>query len=201
MHSFSQIAEPLLKFSPFTPPQPYDGGDPVPCIVSVAHQSSARHTSAFRFIHSYSYLTKFFLYNQSDPDSTVFFNASVPLENFTANASIVNNTGIVPFDLDEKQAGDLIIPDLTLILTNEVRSLSQYEVPFAAVWHSLPYGYEGGRGYNHSGVITYNIKTLQIRIAEETSDVLTPDQDVQVQEEIYANVTVTFSEVWVCIIL
>ncbi len=168
----------------------------VPCTVSVSHQSSARHTSAFRFIHSYSYLTEFFYYNESDPTSTIFFNASIPVVNFTANASIVNNNiGVVPFDLDEKQASDLIIPILSLILTNEVRSLSRYQVPFEAVWHSLPYGYEGGREYIDSGIITYDIKVLQIAIAEKTSDALTPDKDLQVQEKLFANVTVTLVEV------
>lgn len=125
----------------------------------------------------------------------MFFNDSTALENFTANASIVGSTGVVPFDLDEKLARVLIIPDLTLILTNEVMSLSQYEVQFDVVWHSLPYGHEGGREYSHKGVIRYNIKTLQVEIVQRTSDVFTPNQNLQVQEKVYAIVTVTFVEV------
>ena len=126
---------------------------------------------------------------------TTFINASMPLTNFTANAGFVNATGYVLFDLEEKRVGDLLVPILILILTNEVQSLEVYEVHFEVEWHSLPAGYKGGRRYTHSGVIPYSIADLVIEISQVTSDILTPNQNLQVQERIFANITVTFPEV------
>ena len=163
----------------------------MPCSVSVTHENSHRHTSAFRFNHTYTYPTEFFFYNESNPDSTSFF----PVENFTVNASIVNDMGMVLFDLDEKTADISVIPKLYMNLTNEVRQSLQYEVTFEGVYHNLPYGLEGGRNYSYSGTIRYNIKTIQLEIDHTTSNVLTPGQNLQVQEKIFANVTVTFIEV------
>ena len=184
-----------MQFFPFIPFESYDGGDSVPAIVTVSHQPSSQHTSAFQFTFSYIYLTDFFIFNESDPFSTIFLYNSMPLPNFTAIASIENSTGSIPFDFDEKRVEAALIPIIFLIFTNQVRSLEVYEVYFEAEWYSLPRGYDGGRVYHHSGVIPYSIADLTFEIVQTTSNLLTPNQNLQVQEQIFANVTVTFPEV------
>lgn len=103
--------------------------------------------------------------------------------------------GTVPFERDEKETLQTLIPLLTLILEDTVVSSTQYQVPFDVTWHSLPYGYDGGRNYSHTDVLTVSTADLDISISYTTSNPLTPDTNLQVQEQIFANITITFIEV------
>lgn len=190
-----QIAEPLLQFFPVAPPGLFDAGDSATFMVSVEHQAFSRQTSAFRFILSYHYMTLFMHFNESDSSSSILLANSVPVANFTPNATISGDQGSVPYDEDEKEAEDTLETILVLTLENDVQSSTQYEVPFDAVWHSLPYGYEGGRSYSHSGVLALSTYDLRIALSHMTSNPLTPGLNLQAQEQIVANVTVTFPEV------
>ena len=192
---FFQIVEPFLSFSPFQPTVLYDAGDSVPAVVTVVHQSNTRLTSAFRYNHSYLYSTEFFFFNSTDPNTAIFLYASIPLENFTARLSISTDMGTVVLPVDEKEALITIIPIIFLLLTDEVVYRETYTVPFEAVWHSLPYGHTGGRSYSHMGTITYSIRNLEIDMVQTTSNVRTLNLDLQLQEIVFCNVTVTFPEV------
>lgn len=169
--------------------------DSVPAVVTVTHRSNNRRTSAFRYIHSYIYSTEFFYFDGSNPNNVIFLFNGVARANFTSGASIVNDTGSVPFPVDEKEALVTILPILLLILTDEVMYRATYTVRFEVEWHSLPYGYPGGRAYSDTGTITYRIKDIQMAIADATSNVLTLNRDLQLQEIVFCNVTVTFPEV------
>lgn len=184
-----------MQFNPLIPAQSYDGGDPVSSIVIASHTPSSQHTSAFFFTLTYTYNITFFLFDDSNPESIVFLNDSIALVNFTTAEAIENLTGSVPFFLEEKRVEASLTPNLTLSLTNEVRSLAVHEVCFEAEWYSLPHSHEEVRVYHHSGAIPYTITDLKINIIETTSNVLTPDQNLQVQEQIFANITVSFPEV------
>ena len=175
--------------------QLFDAGDTVPCEVSVIHQFSTRQTSAFRYTHNYKYPSELFYFNDSDPASAIFRYASVPIADFTTVASFLDNMGIVPFNLNEKGVLDTIEPIIYLKLTDEVRHLSPKIVSYEVRWNSLPFGYDGGREYNYSNSCTYNTRGLQLQLAALTSDILTPGLNLQVQEKVFANATVTFPEV------
>ena len=167
----------------------------MPALVSVTHKSSARLTSAFRYNHSYIYPTEFFLFDEDAPNTATFFYGGVPLTNFTASAIIVNSTGSVPLSVDEKEASVTVLPILLPFLTNEVVYRETYTVSFAVEWHSLPYDLPGGRTYTHTGTITYRIGDILMGMVEATSDVRTLNRDLQLQEIVFCNVTVTFPEV------
>lgn len=141
------------------------------------------------------YPTEFFYFNASALNSAVFIYQSVPLVNFTTSASFVNNNGSVPFPVDEKEALATIIPICSLMLTNEVVYRATYTVIFEVVWHSLPYGHPGGRTYSHMGTITYQIKTIQMALTCDTSNPITLNRDLQLQEIVFCNTTITFPEV------
>lgn len=191
-----QIAEPLLNFVPEVPPPLNDAGDDADCVVLTTHQSHSRQTSAFRFNMTFKYFIEFFHYNGSNLASALLFINNAPLADFMAEDSIDITTGAVLFGLDEKKATDSLTPALTLIFTNNVHSRMQYNVVFDVEWHSLPYGHEGGRAYSHQGIIVFSIDDLTILMSFLTSDPLTPGSNLQVQEQIFANVTITFPEVW-----
>jgi hypothetical protein len=193
IHVIVQIVEPFLSFSPVQPTILYDAGDSVPAVVNVIHQSSTRLTSAFRYNHSYLYSTEFFYFNSTDPNTAIFLYGAMPLENFTVTL-IEMGTVILP--VDEKEPLATIIPIIFLLLTDEVVYRETYAVSFEAVWHSLPYGHTGGRSYSSMGTITYQIRNLEIDMVQETSDVRTLNLDLQLQEIVFCNVTVTFPEVF-----
>lgn len=193
-YSFFQIIEPFLSFSP-QPTELYDAGDSVPAEVVVIHRSNTRLTSAFRYNHTYLYSTQFFYFNSTDPNTAVFLYASIPLENFAPSSSIVSDTGNVILPVDEKEVLATIIPTIFLLLTNEVVYRETYTVPFEVVWHSLPYGHTGGRLYSDMGTITYRIRSLDVDMVQATSNVRTLNLDLQLQEIVFCNVTVTFPEV------
>lgn len=182
-------------FSPVSPPGLFDGGDSATFTVSIEHQTISRQTSAFRFILTFQYLTQFMHFNESDPTSSVLLVAAMALANFTPNATIDGDLGSVPYDQDEKEAEDALETILVLTLESQVHSDTEYEVPFDVIWHSLPYGYDGGRNYSYSGVLTLSTYDLRIEFSHVTSNPLTPGAILQVQEQILANITVTFPEV------
>ena len=104
---------------------------------------------------------------------------------------------MVTYRLDEKEVDETVSKVLGLFLTNNVQSRLEYIVPFTAEWHSLPPGYEGGRSYEDAGELTVSISDLVIALSYSTSNPLTPGDDLQFQEQVSLNVTVTFSEVYV----
>ena len=187
-----QIAEPFLDFNPANPGGPFDAGDNVPFEVITEHDS--RYTSAFRFNFTFIWQTEFLYLNESDPTFAFSVN-SIDVANFTPNATFNNSMGMVPYRLDEKEVDDSVRTLLGLILTNNVKSRAVYMVPFTAVWHSLPYDYEGGRAYSDDGQISFTIADLQLGTTFSTSNPLTPDDEVQFQEQVSINVTITFPEV------
>lgn len=192
---FFQIVEPLLQFAPSQPSVLYDAADIVPAEVSVIHRSNARLTSAFRYNHKYIYSTEFFYFDQSDPNAARFFYDSVLLANFVTTSSFVNSTGCVPFPIDEKEALVTIIPFASLILTDKVVYRNTYTIHYEVEWHSLPYGHVGGRSYSNMGTITYEIRNIELAIVAVTSNIYTLNRDLQLQEIIFCNVTVTLPEV------
>lgn len=158
-------------------------------------EHNSRHTSAFRFNFTFSWLTEFLYLNESDP-TFIFSVNNIDVANFTPNATFENSMGMVPYRLDEKEVDDSVRTLLGLILTNNVESRAVYSVPFTAVWHSLPYDYEGGRAYNDAGQISFTIADLQLGITFSTSNPLTPNDELQFQEQASINITITFPEVW-----
>ena len=191
-----QIAEPLLQFSPMGPGGVYDAGDTPSFMVAAAHQEANQQTSAFRFILTYNYLAQFLSFNENDPGSANFLINLLEVANFTTNATIIGDRGFVPYAQDEKRADDTFNTELVLVLENAVQSNTEYQVPFEVVWHSLPYDYEGGRSYSASGVMAFSTANMQMQITYETSNPLTPDNNLQTQENISVYVTVTFPEVY-----
>lgn len=123
-------------------------------------------------------------------------NDVLPVANFTPSVTVNQSIETVLFDLDEKDAQDSITTLVRLILTNSIRFRTVYEVSFEVDWHSLPYSFEGGRSYHHSGVIPFSTDDLQISIEYITSNSLTPNASLQLQEYVFANVTVIFPEVY-----
>ena len=192
-----------------------DEENAVSLFVYTDHESLRRQTSAFRYILSFQYLTEFFYFNENATDSTNFLYNEIPVSNFKPTSTIDNTIGTVLFDRNELEASTLIEATVKLILRNGVRSGERYEINFEAEWNSLPYGYVGGRSYNsigkitiyipvgyireiaysHSGTITAPINDTDISLSYFTSNPLTPDLDLQVQEVISINVTIFFPEV------
>ncbi len=168
-----------------------DAGDPV---TSTVMGRNSRF-NAFQYTLTFEYLTMFFFLNESDTNATQFIYDDVTVPDFTPVTSITETPGTVAFYLDEFLPGDAVTGTLVLILTNNIRTSQEYEVPFTVDWNSLPFGYSGGRTYNYSGILTVPIPVVSIRLSYITSNILTPDPEVQVQEEILANITVVFPEV------
>lgn len=189
-----QIAEPYLDFFPVDPSGPLDAGDEVPWGVTTEHDSSTQQTSAFRFNFTFEYLTEFMFLDGSDAIFEFSVN-DVLVDDFTPSAIVSGGMGMVPYRLDEKGVDDSVLTLLGLTLTNNVVSRSDYTVYFTAVWHSLPPGYEGGRSYSDDGEIQFTIDDLQIGMTFTTSNPLTPDDDLQFQEQVSVNITITFPEV------
>lgn len=190
-----QIAEPPLIFSP-TRLSPADAGDIVDLRVLSWQNFNARKTSAFQYQITYEYSTIFFHFNESAGTSSaqlLINNELVP--DSTPVANVTSNTGTVTLYLEEMQASNFLTTVASLRLTNEVVSGATYEVPFRVSWNSLPSSLEGGRPYDHMQTFLVPVTNLDIVISYFTSDPLTPDKDLQVQEEVFLNVTVHFSEV------
>lgn len=134
-------------------------------------------------------------FNESDPDSSTLLANSMAVANFTPNATISGDRGSVPYDRDEKVVEDTLETVLVLILQDTVQSDTQYQVSFDVVWHSLPYDYEGGRNYSYSGVLVLSTRDVLVSVTHTTSNPLTLGTLLQVQEQIFSNITVTLPEV------
>ena len=138
---------------------------------------------------------QFMHFNESDRDASVLLSNSIAVANFTPNASISGDEGFVPYDRDEKEAEETLEPIMRLILQDMVQEDTEYQVLFDVVWHSLPYDYEGGRAYSHSGVLVLSTLDFRSSLSFITSNPFTPGTLVQAQEQIFVNITVTFPEV------
>jgi hypothetical protein len=140
-------------------------------------------------------MTQFMHFNDSQQDSSVLLVGETAVENFAANATIRGDQGSVAYGQDEKAVNDDLETRLLLIFQDTVLPDGEYQVPFDAMWHSLPYSYEGGRDYSHSGLLLVSTKNFQVSLSHVTSNPLTEGKFLQVQEQVFANITVRFPEV------
>ena len=176
----------------------FDAGDTVPHYVSTGHTEDSLHTSAFRFVFTFYYFVETSFYNASDSESTFFSINEIELTSFVPNASSNATIGTVSFDADEVMTEVFAVTLLNLLLVEIVRTDAEYEVPFTVVWDSLPFGLDGGRVYSLNGVLVFSTAKEEVSLSYITSNPLTPGTDLQIQEQVSANITVIFREVYLC---
>lgn len=185
----------MLESSPDDPDPQFDAGDVVPHSVTTGHSEASLHTTAFRFVFTFHYLAETSFYNASDSESTSFSIDSTELTDFVPTAASNATMGTVSFDADEILTGVLAVTLLNLILVDTVRTDTRHEVPFTVQWNSLPFDLVGGREYSLNGIVVFSTAKGEALITYVTSNPLTPGTDLQIQEQVSANITFIFREV------
>ena len=161
-------------------------------VIRVLHATYSLNTNAFRLNLTVTYSTDYFYLNATDPDSTMLL-----LEGTTRLYSVnTDNEGEIIFGADELQPGHTLEARAYFKLTNTVESSNVYTIPHLLEWHNLPYeAANSGREYSTTGDHTIAIKTTQLSMDYMTSDTRTPDENVQIGEYVYMNVTIVLPEV------
>ncbi len=178
---------------PSSIPGIYDAGDTVTSVIVVEHSSVTPLTSGFRLNLTVTYPTEYLYINNSDINSTVLIlNGETRL--YSVSLDIV--AGTVVFSTDELQANDNLEVTTIFKLTQSVVNSQNYTIDHVLDWHNLPYELPAeGRYYNTSGKQILLIEKSQLFLSYVTSNEDTLTSDLQLQEFVYLNVTVTPPEV------
>ena len=171
----------------------YDAGDTVTSVIVVEHSSVTPLTSGFRLNLTVTYPTEYLYVNNSDINSTVLIlNGETRL--YSVSLDIV--AGTVVFSTDELQANDNLEVTIIFKLTQNVVNSQNYTIDHVLDWRNLPYELPAeGRYYNTSGKQILLIEKSQLFLSYVTSNEDTLTSDLQLQEFVYLNVTVTPPEV------
>ncbi len=171
----------------------HDAGDILTSVIIIEHSSRNPLTSGFRLNLTVTYSTKYLYLNDSDVDSTVLL-----LNGVTRLYSVSPDTtaGTVIYSANVLQASDTLEVTTVFKLTQIVVNSQNYTIDHLLDWHNLPYELQAeGRYYNTCSSQEIQIAGSQLSLSYTTSNVDTLTSDLQLQEFVFFNVTVTPPEV------
>jgi len=165
-------------------------------VIVIQHSPSPPLTHGFRLNLTVTYPTEYLYLNDSGGGSTVLVDADNGA--YSHSSTIDTISGTVVFSTDVLPPNITLQTTITFKLTNNVYSRETYSVDHVLDWHNLPYHFTSeGRYYSTNGSQEVNIADAFFTSSYITSNEDTLGSDLQLQEHVFVNLTVTLPEVYI----